>query len=279
MKKACRIIGLLIVLLALIPLWGSHHLYRKTADFIAKARSTEATVVKVEKRGDSYYPLYVYYDNQEREHTKEGLGVQPASHKVGDSREILYDPLRPEEAKFDSFLSLWLLPSILAGIGLIPFTMGMGTALLLPLLMEDIDSSETTHSAVSLSDARVSGSHAPGGIVAGDDRERLWALFAHLGALSFMLGLPFGNIIVPLGIWLAKKDDSPFVDDHGKESLNFQITMMIYFSAAAVLCLVLVGFLLLPLLFIGEIVFIFIAGIKAQSGTTYRYPLTIRMIR
>jgi hypothetical protein len=118
-KKACRTVGLLVVLLSLIPLWGSYHLYRKTADFTAKARVTAATVVKVEERGNYFYPLYAYYDDQGREYTKEGLGSQPLSHKVGDSRKILYDPLRPGKAKFDSFFSLWLLPSILAVIGMI----------------------------------------------------------------------------------------------------------------------------------------------------------------
>ena len=73
MKKVCRTVGLLIVLLSLVPLWGSYHFYQKTADFTAKARITEATVVKVEKRGDYFYPLYAYYDDQGGEYTKDGL--------------------------------------------------------------------------------------------------------------------------------------------------------------------------------------------------------------
>jgi uncharacterized Tic20 family protein len=155
----------------------------------------------------------------------------------------------------------------------------MGITFLLPMAMKDLDSSLQVPSAGSPDNAGAEGGTIPKDRVAGDDSEKLWALFAHLGALSFMLGVPMGNIIVPLVIWLAKREASPFIDVHGKESVNFQITLMIYFSAAAVLCFLLIGFLFLPFLLIADIVLVFIAGIKAQSGETYFYPLTIRFIR
>ena len=55
-----------------------------------------------------------------------------------------------------------------------------------------------------------------------------WATFCHVGALSLYLGIPFGHIVVPLVIWLIKKNEFPYVDEQGKESLNFQISMTIY---------------------------------------------------
>ena len=68
-----------------------------------------------------------------------------------------------------------------------------------------------------------------------DQREgRTWGIFCHLGALSMYLGVPLGNILVPLIIWLIKKDDLPLVDEHGKQSLNFQISLMLYAVIAAI---------------------------------------------
>ena len=109
--------------------------------------------------------------------------------------------------------------------------------------------------------------------------DRLWAVLAHLsgvvGALASINLLPF---LGPLVIWLVKKDEIPFVDENGKESLNFQISMTIYAIFSAVLCLVVIGFLLLLILFIFDLVLVIIASVEASKGKSYRYPLTIRLI-
>ena len=76
-----------------------------------------------------------------------------------------------------------------------------------------------------------------------------------------------------------KRDESPEIDAHGKEALNFQISMLIYNAVAAVFCLVLIGFLLLPLLWILNAIFVIIAAIQASDGKFYRYPMTIRFIQ
>jgi uncharacterized Tic20 family protein len=99
-----------------------------------------------------------------------------------------------------------------------------------------------------------------------------------LTAVSLFVGLPFGNIIGPLVIWLIKKQDSPGVDAHGKESLNFQISMTLYTFLAGLSCFVFVGFVLLPAVLVANLVLIIIASIKASNGEFYRYPLTIRLI-
>jgi uncharacterized protein len=93
------------------------------------------------------------------------------------------------------------------------------------------------------------------------------------------LVIPFGNIIGPLVVWLMKKNEIPFVDDQGKESLNFQITIAIALVVSFLLVFVLVGFLLLPAVGIFGLVFTIIAGIKANEGQTYRYPFAIRLIK
>lgn len=108
--------------------------------------------------------------------------------------------------------------------------------------------------------------------------ERQWAMFAHLSALAGFI-IPFGNIIGPLVIWMIKKDQMPFVDDQGRESLNFQITVTIAALVCLVLFVVLIGMLLLPLVGLAALVLTVIAGIKANEGVTYRYPFAWRPIR
>ena len=80
-------------------------------------------------------------------------------------------------------------------------------------------------------------------------------------------------------VWLAKRDDSPEIDAHGKESVNFQISMLIYNAIAAVFCLILIGFFFLAVLWVLNAVFVIIAAIQASDGKFYRYPMTIRFIQ
>lgn len=109
-------------------------------------------------------------------------------------------------------------------------------------------------------------------------QERMWAMFCHLGAYAGYI-LPFGHVIAPLIIWLIKKNDFPLVEDQGKESLNFQISITIYALVAALLTLKLIGFVVMFALAIFAIVMVVIAAIKANNGERYRYPLTIRLIK
>ena len=103
-------------------------------------------------------------------------------------------------------------------------------------------------------------------------------MFAHLSALVGLL-IPFGSVLGPLIIWQIKKADMPFVDDQGKEALNFNITVAIAMIASFVLTFVLIGLLLIPVVFIAWAVFAIIAGIKANEGETYRYPFTLRLVK
>ena len=107
---------------------------------------------------------------------------------------------------------------------------------------------------------------------------RTWNILCHASAL---LGVFFhfpGHLLGPLIVWLAKRDDSPEIDAHGKESLNFQISMLIYNVIAAVFCLVLIGFAFLAVLWVLNAVFVIVASIQASDGKFYRYPMTIRFI-
>jgi uncharacterized Tic20 family protein len=108
---------------------------------------------------------------------------------------------------------------------------------------------------------------------------RTWGMLCHLTALSALLGVPMGSILGPLIVWLIKKNESPFVDDQGKESLNFQISFLIYYFIAGLLIFLLIGILLLPALMILNLVLVIIASLKANEGISYRYPFTIRFLR
>ena len=108
---------------------------------------------------------------------------------------------------------------------------------------------------------------------------RTWTAFCHASALlGVFIHFP-GHVLAPLIVWLLKRDESPEIDAHGKEALNFQISMLIYNIVAAVFCLVLIGFLLLPILWVLNAVFVIIAAIKASDGEFYRYPMTIRFLQ
>jgi uncharacterized Tic20 family protein len=106
---------------------------------------------------------------------------------------------------------------------------------------------------------------------------RNWALACHLGGLAIFTGIPFGNILVPLVIWLLKRNADPFIDRHGRESLNFQVTMLAYGVVAFLLIFVAIGVLLLPVLLIADIVLMVRAAIAASEGRDYRYPFTLRL--
>ncbi len=109
-------------------------------------------------------------------------------------------------------------------------------------------------------------------------QERNWGMACHLAALSGFV-IPFGHIIGPLLIWLVKKDESEYVNDQGKESLNFQISVTIYLIIAAILILVIIGIFLIAAIGIFVLVMVILATIKASNGEKFRYPLTLRLIQ
>lgn len=107
---------------------------------------------------------------------------------------------------------------------------------------------------------------------------RQWAMFCHLSAL-LGIWIPFGSLIGPLILWQVKREMDPFIDDQGKEALNFQITVAIAAAICLLLMVVVIGFFLFGLLAIGALVLTIIAGVKANEGKAYRYPFTWRLIK
>jgi len=111
-----------------------------------------------------------------------------------------------------------------------------------------------------------------------DNRENNWATLCHLSALAGYF-FPFGNIIGPLLIWLFRKDRYPLVDLHGKESLNFQISISIYALASTALIFILIGIPLLIGLAVFNFIMIIIGAVKCKNEEIFRYPLTLRFFQ
>ena len=111
-----------------------------------------------------------------------------------------------------------------------------------------------------------------------DKDARTWAMVCHLTALSGFV-VPFGNLLGPLIVWAIKRDEHPFIDDQGKEAINFQLTLTIAFAISFILIFIFIGFPLIVILLIYNIIMIVIAAIKANEGGRYRYPCTIHFFK
>jgi hypothetical protein len=107
---------------------------------------------------------------------------------------------------------------------------------------------------------------------------RNWAMACHLAGLSAYIGVPFGHIFGPLLIWLIKKDEIPFVNDQGREAVNFGITLTIFYVAAFITAFFLIGIPALLALPVVHLVIGIIAAMRASEGEVYRYPFNIRFI-
>jgi len=101
---------------------------------------------------------------------------------------------------------------------------------------------------------------------------------AHLSAFAGHF-IPFGHIIGPLVVWLAKRDTSEFVEDQAREALNAQISFTIYAAVAAVFILILVGFALLFAIWLADLILIIVAAVSANDGNRYRYPFILRIVK
>lgn len=116
-----------------------------------------------------------------------------------------------------------------------------------------------------------------------DANEKTLGLVMHLiplaGFLLTSISIPFGNVIAPLVFWLVKKAESPYLDAHGKEVLNFQINVSVLSIVGFILSFVCIGIPMLIALGITAIVLIVMAAIKVNEGQFYRYPWIYRVIK
>jgi len=102
--------------------------------------------------------------------------------------------------------------------------------------------------------------------------ERLLATLIYISSF-------FTVFIGPLIIWLLKKDESAYVDYHGKEYFNFLISYFIYSLISGILVIILIGGILLGIIAILVFIFTILAAVKAYEGEPYQIPLVIRFLR
>ena len=108
-----------------------------------------------------------------------------------------------------------------------------------------------------------------------EDRDLLFIM--HLSQLlSLISGI--GGLVAPLIIWAIKKDEIINMDKQGKDVINFQLTLLIASIVSFILCFVLIGFILLPVILIIGIVIPIIQAINAKNGAPVSYPLAIRFL-
>jgi uncharacterized Tic20 family protein len=110
------------------------------------------------------------------------------------------------------------------------------------------------------------------------ETERNWAMFCHLAAFAGFF-FPFGSIIGPLICWLSRRDESTWVNENGKASLNFQLSVLLYTVLALPLCIILIGIPIVILLGTLKIICIIIASVRASKGEEFKYPLAIPFIQ
>ena len=122
----------------------------------------------------------------------------------------------------------------------------------------------------------VTGTAEPGVSPTQDDRT--WGMLAHLSAFVGVL-IPIGSIIAPLVIWLVKKDQSLFVAENARESLNFNITIAIAILVSWALTLILIGILMFGVVVLYWLVMTILASIKANEGNVYRYGISLRLVK
>lgn len=118
------------------------------------------------------------------------------------------------------------------------------------------------------------GSYGPpaGAAAMTESDERMWAMLGHLGGI--VLGF-----VAPLVVWLVYRERSAFIDDQGKEALNFQIAVAIGYVVGVVLIAIFIGVLVLLAVWAGSIIFSIMAAVAANRGERYRYPVTLRLIK
>lgn len=191
-------------------------------------------------------------------------------HPLAQAQVRLYGPSPAAEISLFTALVLWVLGLILALTG------GL---LLLQTLSVTLDAGRASSAQMSLGFAQ---DEHRASLAAPAKEERIWAMVCHLSIFSGYLLVPFGHLIGPLVIWLVKREQSHFLDWHGREALNFNLSITFYTLAGLMICLTIIG-LLVGLIVLFLVVLLHVAAtlyvaIRAQQGDWVRYPLTLRLV-
>jgi uncharacterized Tic20 family protein len=91
--------------------------------------------------------------------------------------------------------------------------------------------------------------------------------------------IPYAGLVAPIVIWQVKKNELPGIDQHGKNAVNWIISLIIYSVVCFFLIFVIIGIPLLVVLGVLGLIFPIIAGLKANSGEYWKYPLSIKFFK
>lgn len=105
---------------------------------------------------------------------------------------------------------------------------------------------------------------------------RNWAMLCHLSALAGLIVPGLAMFVGPLLVWLVKRDEHPYIDEQGKEAVNFQLSMLIY---VVLLCCIVIGIPVALILIVVNVVLVVMAAIKASNGEDFRYPMSLKLIK
>lgn len=111
------------------------------------------------------------------------------------------------------------------------------------------------------------------------ESERIYATWMHLAGLSSYIGVPFGHVLIPLIMWSLKHKESPYIDQQGRDVLNFQLTITFYLIFSYILIFILIGFLFVGVVVLLHVIATIMAAVKTYNGETFRYPVTFPLIR
>lgn len=136
----------------------------------------------------------------------------------------------------------------------------------------------TVTGAVNANTQQLSVSHTAADVTHDNNDACQKAMFIQLSAFSGYI-IPFGSIIVPVILWQVWREKDPYIDTMGREAVNFQLSMMLYYIICFVLFFVLIGMVLIFAAMIFHLTYIIIGSVQTSRGSNYRYPIIIRFIK
>ena len=111
------------------------------------------------------------------------------------------------------------------------------------------------------------------------ENERIYATWMHIAGLSMYIGVPFGHVLVPLILWALKHKESYYIDQQGRDVLNFQLTISFYMIFCFMLFSILIGYMFIVPVVLLHIIASVMGAMRTYRGKTFRYPVTFRIIR
>lgn len=205
--------------------------------------------------------------------------TQPGTYQVQIKGNITQHPVEIKQVNFWNFISAMLIGGIIIFCG-----PAVGIALIVIVAIKRSNYKKRQRALATITEnTTVENQQDQSNVTATpttneqviEPREKIWAMVCHLSALTGCI-IPFGNIVAPLFIWLLLRKQYAYVDEQGRQALNFQLSVTIYFIVSLICILILVGFVLAPLVLLLNFIAIIVAAVETGNAKHFRYPLAIK---